>query len=78
MLQQLIQAIIGAVVPLLFQLLTNQFPDFPLAQTDVLNFLLWVLGFAFASWKANNALRIYQIETQSEIKIAGNSYKVGK
>lgn len=76
MLQQLIQAVIGAVVPFLYQILTTQFPEFPLAQADILNLLLWAVGFAFAAWKANNALRIYQIETQDSVKIGGKSYKV--
>ena len=78
MLRQIIEAVIAVIVPILFSLFKNSFPDFPLLESDIVELLLWAVGLIFSAVKGNNAYKIHKIENTGEMTIGKDAFKAQK
>lgn len=48
LLKNIVFAIIGIIVPVLYSYITSKFPNFPLTQDQILALLIWAAGFFFS------------------------------
>ncbi len=54
LLKNIVYAIIGIVIPVLYSYISNKFPTFPLSQDQLIALAVWAVGFFFSG--ANVAL----------------------
>lgn len=50
----ILKALLAAILPVVYTLLKNTFPNFPLAQSDFVALVLWLFAFVVGGWQANN------------------------
>jgi len=68
--KQILKGIIGVIVPVIYSLIVASFPDFPLADEQFLELILWAVGLLIGGWQLNNARKVAQLKKFGKTKIA--------
>jgi uncharacterized membrane protein YagU involved in acid resistance len=55
MLFDLIKALLGVLVPVLYAVIANKWPDFPLTSDNLFALAIWLAGLLFSGANLNNA-----------------------
>lgn len=51
-LKNILFMILGVLLPLAFTAIVNVYPDFPFAQSDFVEGVLWIIGLLIGGWNA--------------------------
>jgi xanthosine utilization system XapX-like protein len=53
--KEILKALIAALVPILYALLKNVLPEFPLTASQLLELILFLVGFAIGGWQVSKS-----------------------
>lgn len=55
----IVKQILAVILPVLYLLLVDRYPDFPLPQESFVNLVFWLLGLLFSGWQAEKMVSKY-------------------
>jgi len=55
MVRNIIYAMLGAVLPLIYSALIGEIPSFPLAEAGFVDLILWLVGYVIGGWNVAKA-----------------------
>lgn len=59
MFKNVLSAVVSVLVPFIYTALIEEYPDFPLAQVEFIEAIVWIVGLVVGGWNIKSARLIY-------------------
>jgi hypothetical protein len=67
--KDLLKVFLGALLPMLYTMLSSHYPDFPMFSEDFVSLIMWIVGLAVGGWG------LASMRIKSQLKKNGYEYK---